>query len=86
MSKPNAHGSAQPHVLIAIVAAVGVSFVAGEAVGVRIAETHGEGARASVTARGEAPTSQAQPTTREADPPDVVEASGIPADCNTNYR
>jgi hypothetical protein len=74
--------STKPQFLLAVVAAVGIAFVAGEKVGVRLATTgaaHRAAASEVATAR---PQSEAPgPAAAE-----VVEAPGIGPDCNTNYR
>jgi hypothetical protein len=74
--------STKPQLLLAVVAAVGISFIAGEKVGVRLA-TAGAAHRAAAS-----DTATAQPQAEPAGPAaaEVAETPGIGPDCNTNYR
>jgi hypothetical protein len=74
--------STKPQLLLAVVAAVGISFIAGEKVGVRLA-TAGAAHRAAASDTA-APQPQAEGTGPAA--AEVAEAPGIGPDCNTNYR
>jgi hypothetical protein len=74
--------STRPHILLAVVAAAGISFIAGEKVGIRLATSGAaHGAAASAVAGVEASAGPAAPGAAE-----VTEAQGIGPDCNTNYR
>jgi hypothetical protein len=82
--------STKPQFLLAVVAAVGISFIVGEKVGVRLA-TAGAAHRATAsevaTARPQAEAAGpvvAGPAGSEA--AEVAETPGIGPDCNTNYR
>jgi len=65
---------------------VGISFIAGEKVGILMARTGGAPAPTSITVAGGAPVERSASgldgatTLRDAEP------DGIGADCNTNYR
>jgi hypothetical protein len=74
--------STRPQILLAVVAAAGISFIAGEKVGIRLA-TSGAAHRAAASAVAgvEASAGPAAPGGAE-----VTEAQGIGPDCNTNYR
>jgi hypothetical protein len=72
------HRAPQPLLMAAIVAAIGVSFLAGERVGVRLASSRGFSGPQACVAQVE-PWGAPQAG-------DAQETSGIGADCNTDYR
>jgi hypothetical protein len=86
MATRTAASSSRFQVVIAVVAAVGISFIAGEKVGIRLAGHGGAPAPTSIVVAGGASSDRGGSglagTTTLRDP----EPEAIAADCNTNYR
>jgi len=86
MATLTAEPSSKPQFFIAIIAAVGLSFIAGEKVGIHLAGHGGAPAPTSIVVAGGASSDRGEPgaggvaTLRDADQDDIG------ADCNTNYR
>ena len=86
MATRTAAGRSRPQVVIAFVAAVGLSFIAGEKVGIRLAGHGGAPAPTSILVAGGASSDRGGPgaggaaTLRDGAP------DGIGADCNPNLR
>jgi hypothetical protein len=62
-----------------------IAFIAGEQVGIRVAEGHGgSGVRAAAMAQASLPADDGR--VADGTPPAVEEAGGIGPDCNTQVR
>lgn len=86
MATLTAAGKTSPQFFIAFIASVGISFIAGEKVGFRLAG-HGEApAPASILVAGGASSDRGEPGLGGAATPREPEPEAIGADCNTNYR
>jgi hypothetical protein len=86
MATLTAEPTSKPQFFIAIIAAVGISFIAGEKVGIHLAGHGGAPAPARIVVAGSASSDHGEPglagaTTLRDGEPDVVGA-----DCNTNLR
>ncbi len=78
--------SIRPQFLLSFVAVVGISFFAGERVGVRLATARVVVGPANVTSGSESSLVRQPGSTEGATALDVAQAPGIPPDCNPNYR
>jgi hypothetical protein len=86
MATLTAERSSTPRFFIAFIAAVGLSFIAGEKVGIRLAGNGVTPAPASIVTAGGAPVDRAASGFDGAAPLQGETTEGIGADCNTNYR
>jgi hypothetical protein len=86
MATPTAARSSSPQFFIAFVAAVGISFIAGEKVGIRLAGQGVAPAPASILVVGGASSDRGEPGLQGAATLRDAEPDGVGADCNTNLR
>jgi hypothetical protein len=86
MATPTAARSSSPQFFIAFVAAVGISFIAGEKVGFRLAGQVGAPAPTSILVTGGAASDRGESGLTSAATLRDAEADGVGDDCNTNLR
>jgi hypothetical protein len=86
MATLTADRNSRPQVFIAFIAAVGLSFIAGEKVGIGMGGKGGAPAPTSIAATGGAPSDRAASGLDGAATLQGETTEGIGADCNTNYR